>query len=87
MTLPRLPQGETQAPLNRTVDLFLPAAGGSEALLAEEVQRLTGRPAQAGGEDDDLLAAAGQFVLHVPICATVAISTSAPGFTRPHWMQ
>jgi putative N6-adenine-specific DNA methylase len=48
MTLPRLPQGETQAPLNRTVDLFLPAAGGSEALLAEEVQRLTGRPAQAG---------------------------------------
>jgi putative N6-adenine-specific DNA methylase len=30
------------------VDLFLPAAGGSEALLAEEVQRLTERPAQAG---------------------------------------
>jgi putative N6-adenine-specific DNA methylase len=48
MTLPRLPQGETQAPLNRTVDLFLPAAGGSEALLAEEAQRLTDRPAQAG---------------------------------------
>jgi putative N6-adenine-specific DNA methylase len=48
MTLPRLPHGETQALLNRTVDLFLPAAGGSEALLAEEVQRLTGRPAQAG---------------------------------------
>jgi putative N6-adenine-specific DNA methylase len=48
MTHPRPPQGETQALLNRTVDLFLPAAGGSEALLAEEVQRLTGRPAQAG---------------------------------------
>jgi putative N6-adenine-specific DNA methylase len=48
MTHPRSPQGETQALLNRTVDLFLPAAGGSEALLAEEVQRLTGRPAQAG---------------------------------------
>ena len=39
MTQPRLPQGETQALLNRTVDLFLPAASGSEALLAEEVQR------------------------------------------------
>jgi len=48
MTHPRPPQGETQALLNRRVDLFLPAAGGSEALLAEEVQRLTGRPAQAG---------------------------------------
>ena len=24
---------------------------------------------------------------YLPICATVAISTSASGFTRPHWMQ
>lgn len=30
------------------VELFLPAAGGAEALLAEEVQRITGTPAQAG---------------------------------------
>jgi putative N6-adenine-specific DNA methylase len=48
MTHPSLPSAATTAPLSRTVDLFLPAAGGSEALLAEEVQRLTGRPAQAG---------------------------------------
>jgi putative N6-adenine-specific DNA methylase len=34
--------------LPREVELFLPAAGGAEALLAEEVQRLTGAPAQAG---------------------------------------
>ena len=30
------------------VELFLPAAGGAEALLAEEATRLTGAPAQAG---------------------------------------
>jgi len=34
--------------LARPVELFLPAAGGAEALLAQEVQRLTGTPAQAG---------------------------------------
>ena len=30
------------------VELFLPAAGGTEAWLAEEVRQLTGEPAQAG---------------------------------------
>ena len=33
---------------SRAVDLFLPAAGGTEALLATEVQGLLGRTAQAG---------------------------------------
>ena len=42
------PQGAAPSPLSRTVNLFLPAAGGTEALLAEEVQRLTGQAAQAG---------------------------------------
>jgi putative N6-adenine-specific DNA methylase len=35
-------------PLARPVELFLPAAGGAEALLAQEVQHLTGTPTQAG---------------------------------------
>ena len=48
MTHPSSPRTAAPSPLSRTVDLFLPAAGGSEALLAEEVQRLTERPAQAG---------------------------------------
>ncbi len=48
MTHPSSPRTAAPSPLTRTVDLFLPAAGGSEALLAEEVQRLTERPAQAG---------------------------------------
>ena len=48
MTHPSSPHTAAPSPLTRTVDLFLPAAGGSEALLAEEVQRLTERPAQAG---------------------------------------
>jgi putative N6-adenine-specific DNA methylase len=44
------PAGSTATPdvLARPVELFLAAAGGAEALLAEEVQRLTGTPAQAG---------------------------------------
>ena len=44
------PAGGTAAAdaLAQPVELFLPAAGGAEALLAEEVQRLTGTPAQAG---------------------------------------
>jgi putative N6-adenine-specific DNA methylase len=35
-------------PLREQVELFVPAAGGAEALLAEEITRITGRPAQAG---------------------------------------
>ena len=35
-------------PLRAEVELFVPAAGGAEALLAEEITRITGRPAQAG---------------------------------------
>jgi putative N6-adenine-specific DNA methylase len=35
-------------PLRAEVELFLPAAGGAEALLADEITRLTGRAAQAG---------------------------------------
>ena len=36
------------ASLPTETDLFLPAAGGTEGLLAEEVQRLLGRPVQPG---------------------------------------
>ena len=70
MTHPRSPQGETQALLNRTVDLFLPAAGGSEALLAEEVQRLAERSADATRQITALVRAiqtdtqSGQLVIH-----------------------
>ena len=46
-----------------------------------------GRTAKPGREDNRLLALPRDFVIHFPICATVAISTSAPGFTSPHWMQ
>ena len=47
----RAPSGEAPAwagTLVQPVELFLPAAGGAEALLAQEVERLTGAPAQAG---------------------------------------
>ena len=43
-----LPGAAPSDALAHPVELFLPAAGGTEALLAEEVQRLTGTPAQAG---------------------------------------
>ena len=36
----------TPAPIPRDVELFLPAAGGAEALLAAEVTRLCGLPAE-----------------------------------------
>lgn len=42
------PNPSAADPLSREVDLFLPAAGGAEALLAAEVTRLTGQPAEAG---------------------------------------
>ena len=52
------------------------------------------RAAQAGREDQDRAVVRtvkfipeARGVRHQPICATLAISTSSPGFTRPHWMQ
>ncbi len=52
------------------------------------------RAAEAGREDQDrAVLPAVPFVPeaggmgHQPICATLAISTRRPGFTRPHWMQ
>jgi putative N6-adenine-specific DNA methylase len=35
-------------PLDTRVELFLPAAGGAEALLADEITRITGLPATSG---------------------------------------
>ena len=35
-------------PIDSRVELFLPAAGGAEALLADEITRITGLPAQSG---------------------------------------
>src|SRR4051812_8419136 len=54
-------------------------------------------PAEACGQQDcrrTVVVAAEYFVMHVgvgrqdfPMWATVAISTSASGFTSPHWIQ
>ena len=45
---PGAPSAAPADVLGRPVELYLPAAGGAEALLAQEVQRITGLPAQAG---------------------------------------
>jgi len=69
------------------VELFLPAAGGAEALLADEIARITGRPAEAarGGAwvRGDALAAM-QLNLHSRIAQRVLWPLAAGPYRDEH---